>query len=141
MTAISPGVLVLLGTALAVAAVFVLGALGVLPIATMDEPRDPWWRARRERRRRTAVQSGFAGRSADGPVGSHRADSGEDRAAMSEAADAEAPCKDEPDAEAPGKDEPDAETEPDVAPEEGSGPPAASASTDPAAPKAPRTSG
>ena len=141
MTAVSPGVLILLGTALAVAAVFVLGALGVLPIATMDEPRDPWWRARRERRRRTAVQSGFAGRSADGPVGSHRADSEEDRAAMSEAADAEAPCKDEPDAEAPGRYEPDAETEPDAAPDEVSGPPAASAGTDPAAPEAPRTSG
>ena len=136
MTAVSPGVLILLGTALAVAAVFVLGALGVLPIATMDEPRDPWWRARRERRRRTAVQSGFAGRSADGPVGSHRADSEEDRAAMSEAADAEAA-----DAEAPGKDEADAETEPDAAPDEVSGPPAASAGTDPAAPEAPRTSG
>ena len=136
MTAVSPGVLILLGTALAVAAVFVLGALGVLPIATMDEPRDPWWRARRERRRRTAVQSGFAGRSADGPVGSHRADSEEDRAAMSEAADAEAA-----DAEAPGKDEPDAETEPDAAPDEVSGPPAVSADTDPAAPEAPRTSG
>lgn len=136
MTAVSPGVLILLGTALAVAAVFVLGALGVLPIATMDEPRDPWWRARRERRRRTAVQSGFAGRSADGPVGSHRADSEEDRAAMSEAADAEAA-----DAEAPGKDEPDGETEPDAAPDEVSGPPAASAGTDPAAPEAPRTSG
>ena len=136
MTAVSPGVLILLGTALAVAAVFVLGALGVLPIATMDEPRDPWWRARRERRRRTAVQSGFAGRSADGPVGSHRADSEEDRAAMSEAADAEAA-----DAEAPGKDEADAETEPDAATDEVSGPPAASAGTDPAAPEAPRTSG
>ncbi|WP_347041810.1 hypothetical protein [Brachybacterium nesterenkovii] len=136
MTAVSPGVLILLGTALAVAAVFVLGALGVLPIATMDEPRDPWWRARRERRRRTAVQSGFAGRSADGPVGSHRADSEEDRAMMSEAADAEAA-----DAEAPGKDEPDAETEPDAAPDEVSGPPAASAGTDPAAPEGPRTSG
>ncbi len=136
MTAVSPGVLILLGTALAVAAVFVLGALGVLPIATMDEPRDPWWRARRERRRRTAVQSEFAGRSADGPVGSHRADSGEDRAAMPEAEDAEAA-----DAEAPAEDEPDSKTEPDDAPDEASGPPAASAGTDPDPPEAPRTSG
>lgn len=51
MTAVSPGVLILLGAALAVAVIMGLVALGRIP-AAMEPPRDPWRLPRGRRRAR-----------------------------------------------------------------------------------------
>lgn len=55
MTAAGPMVLVLIGVALLVAVIFVLVAVGRIPLS-LQAPDNPWWAARR-RRRRAAQQA------------------------------------------------------------------------------------